>query len=105
MAEISDKQLKVLEKLIGDEEFRASFFEDPDAAMAKTGIELNEEELAGLRGVDANALSSVLVDLDLRLSRTGVTTGAGSLDDILRGLTGNGDSPPPWPGPGGGVFI
>jgi len=32
MAEISENQLKMLEKLIGDEEFRTSFFENPEAA-------------------------------------------------------------------------
>jgi len=32
MTEISEKQLKMLEKLIGDEEFRTSFFENPEAA-------------------------------------------------------------------------
>jgi hypothetical protein len=90
MAEISERQLKVLEKLIGDEEFRTGFFEDADAAIAKAGIELNEEELAGLKGLDLGVLKSTLTDLDLRLSKTGVTTGAGGLDDILKGLTGSG---------------
>ena len=70
MAEISEKQLKVLEKLIGDEEFRTGFFEDPDAAVAKAGIELNEEELAGLKGLDLGLLSSTLTDLDTRLSKS-----------------------------------
>ena len=70
MAEISEKQLKVLEKLIGDEEFRTGFFEDPDAAVAKSGIELNEEELAGLKGLDLGLLSSTLTDLDTRLSKS-----------------------------------
>ena|GEM_PF-1199850 len=105
MAEISEKQLKVLEKLIGDEEFRASFFEDADAAIAKAGIELNEEELAGLKGFDFGFLKSTLTDLDARLSKTGVTTGVGSLDDILRGLTGNGNGNWPPPPGGGGDFI
>lgn len=79
MAEISEKQLKVLEKLIGDEEFRASFFEDPDAAIVKAGIDLNEEELAGLRGLDSVQLSSTLTGLDTRLSKT----------DALNALTGS----------------
>jgi hypothetical protein len=70
MAEISEKQLKVLEKLIGDTEFRTSFFEDPDAAVAKAGIDLNEAELAGLKGIDLARLSGALADLDTRLSKT-----------------------------------
>jgi hypothetical protein len=79
MAEISEKQLKVLEKQIGDEEFRAGFLEDPDTAIAKAGIDLNEEELAGLKGIDFNILSSTFTDIDARLSKT----------DALSALTGN----------------
>jgi hypothetical protein len=79
MAEISEKQLKVLEKLIDDEEFRTGFFEDPDAAIAKAGIELNEEELAGLKAIEAGFLRSTFTDLDARLSKT----------DALTALTGN----------------
>ena len=67
--------MKVLEKLIGDEEFRAGFLEDPEAAVAKAGIDLNEEELAGLKGVDLGLLSSTLTDLDTRLSKTSATGG------------------------------
>jgi len=73
MAEISGKQLQVLERLIGDAEFRKGFFEDPDAAVAKAGIELTEEEMAGLKGLDFGLLSSALYDLDMRLSKTAAT--------------------------------
>ena len=77
----------MLEKLIGDEEFRTGFFEDPDAAIAKAGIELNEEELAGLKGLDLGVLSSTLTDLDVRLSKTdALGTLTGSL--LGSGLTG-----------------
>ncbi len=69
MAEISEKQLKVLEKLIGDEEFRTSFFEDPEAALAKAGLELNEEELAALKKIDQTLIDSFLSDVDERLSK------------------------------------
>jgi hypothetical protein len=93
MAEISEKQLKVLEKLIGDEEFRTSFFEDPGAAVAKAGIEINEEELAGLKGLDVGLLQSTLTDLDSRLSKTGATTTTGGgITDVIAGLIG-GSSP------------
>ncbi len=87
MAEISAGQLKVLEKLIGDEEFRTSFFEDPGAAVAKAGIEINEEELAGLKGLDIGLLRSTLIDLDARLSKTSAGSGVGSsiVDDIIAG--------------------
>jgi hypothetical protein len=92
MAEISEKQLKVLEKLIGDTEFRTSFFEDPDAAVAKAGIDLNEAELAGLKGIDLARLSGALADLDTRLSKTaagGVLAGvpAGAAAGVTAGVT------------------
>jgi hypothetical protein len=73
MAEISMGQLKVLEKLIGDEEFRASFLEDAEAAIAKEGIELTEAEMAGIKGFDLNLLNSAIADLDARLSKSTAT--------------------------------
>jgi hypothetical protein len=79
MAEISAGQLKVLEKLIGDEEFRTSFYEDPDAAIAKAGIDLTKEELVGIKGIDINTINSVIADIDVRISKT----------DALSALTGN----------------
>jgi len=87
MAEISEKQLKVLEKLIGDEEFRTGFFEDPDAAVAKAGIELNEEELAGLKGLDLVTLGTTLTDLDARLSKSvGVMDVASGVLGVVQSL-------------------
>jgi putative modified peptide len=91
MAEMSEKQLKILEKLISDQEFRTSFFEDPDAAIAKTGIDLNEAELAGLKGLDLARLSGALADLDARLSKSvAVTTGglATGLVNVLGSIMG-----------------
>ena len=70
MGKISEKQLQVLEKLIGDEEFRAGFFEDPEAAVAKAGIELNEEELVALQNIDQTLIDSFLSDVEERLSKT-----------------------------------
>ena len=84
MTEISEKQLKVLERLIGDEEFRTSFFEDPDAAVARAGLDLNEEDLAGLKGLDFGLLSSTLTGLDTRLSKTD------ALNALTGGLLGSG---------------
>jgi len=88
MAEISEKQLKVLEKLIGDEEFRKGFFEDPDAAIAKAGLDLNEEELAGLKVLDVGLLRSTLTDLDLRLSKS-TAVGAGDVASLVQSLLGS----------------
>jgi hypothetical protein len=86
MAEISERQLKVLEKLIADEEFRAGFLEDPDTAISRTGIELAEEELAGLRGLDFGLLQSTLTDLDTRLSKSASPSDMAT--DLLARLSG-----------------
>ena len=88
MAEISERQLKVLEKLIGDEEFRKGFFEDPDSAIAKAGLDLNEEELAGLKVLDVGLLSSTLTDLDLRLSKS-TAGGVGDVASLVQSLLGS----------------
>jgi len=69
MAEISENQLKALEKLIGDEEFRTSFFENPEAALDKAGLELSEEELAALQKIDQTLIDSFLSDVEKRLSK------------------------------------
>ena len=71
MADMTEAQVKILEKLIGDEEFRKSFFEDPDAAIAKAGIATSEEEMAGLKALDAAALNAAMAELDARLSKSG----------------------------------
>jgi putative modified peptide len=70
MAKISEKQLQVLEKLIGDEEFRKSFFEDSEAALSQAGLELSGEELAGLKKLDQAAVDGFLADVEERLSKT-----------------------------------
>lgn len=70
MAKISEEQLKVLEKLISDEGFRKGFFEDPEAALAGAGLEVSEEELAGLKKIDRAAIDGFLSDVDERLSKS-----------------------------------
>lgn len=80
MARISEKQLQVLEKLIGDEGFRQGFFEDPEAALAGAGLELSEEELAALKKIDQAAIDSFLSDVDERLSKSEAGVIIGSPD-------------------------
>jgi hypothetical protein len=71
MADMTEAQVKVLEKVIGDEEFRKSFFKDADAAVAQAGIEISGEEMAELKALDAAQLSGALADFDARLSKSG----------------------------------
>ena len=87
MAKISENQLKVLEKLIGDEEFRTSFFEDPEAAVAKAGIELTEEELAGIKEIDSDVIDSAIADIETRISKTGISA-TGAASDVAQSVVG-----------------
>ena len=75
--------VKVIEKWISDEEFRTSFFEDPDAAIAKAGIEISEEEMAGFRAMDPAAFNAAMADFDARLSKSGIS-GAADLEAGLK---------------------
>lgn len=81
MADITTGQLNVVEKLIGDEGFRKGFFEDPEAALAQAGLELNEEELAALKKVDQKCVDLFLADVDERLSKA-IIAGAPSTAQV-----------------------
>ena len=74
MADVTTGQLKVAEKLISDGGFGKGFFEDPEAALDKAGLELNEEELAGLKKIDQTLIDSFLSDVDERLSKSFIIT-------------------------------
>ncbi|MBC8492852.1 MAG: hypothetical protein H8D43_03625 [Chloroflexi bacterium] len=70
--ELSAGQLKVLQNLIADDDFRKSFFEDPEAALAGAGLEVSEEDLAALKKIDQAAIDNFLSEVEERLSRTGL---------------------------------
>jgi hypothetical protein len=87
MADITENQMKIIEKLITDEEFRKSFFEHPDAAIASTGIEISAEETAGLAALDAAKLDAALAELDSRLSKSSFfSTDASSITDMAKSV-------------------
>ena len=57
---------ELIGRAIADPEFRAGLVEDPEKAIKETGYELTEEQLAGLKATDLQALSE---GLDERLSK------------------------------------
>jgi len=67
--ELSAGQLKILENLIGDDDFQKSFFEDREATLAKAGLELSERELAWLKNIDQAAIDNFLSEVEKRVSR------------------------------------
>jgi hypothetical protein len=60
------EMLELLGRALGDKQFRTALLEDPLKATASLGINLTEEQLAGLRELD---LGSGLENLDERLSK------------------------------------
>ena len=57
---------ELIGRAIADPEFRARLVQDPEKAVAETAYELTEEQLAGLKATDLQALSE---GLDERLSK------------------------------------
>ena len=64
---------EALESVIGravtDSEFRQSLFANPDEALA--GFDLTDQEIAGLKTLDAETLDSMAGTLDERISKWG----------------------------------
>lgn len=58
----------IIGKAVVDRQFRAALFADPDQALA--GYDLTEEEIAGLRAIDAESLDSLAGLLDERISKS-----------------------------------
>lgn len=69
----SPNKMEVYRQLIVDQEFRADFFEDPEAALASTGLPLSEVERASFREIDQQALGELLTDVDERISKSGAS--------------------------------
>ena len=57
---------ELIGRAIADPEFRARLVQDPEKAVAEAAYELTEEQLAGLKATDLQALSE---GLDERLSK------------------------------------
>jgi hypothetical protein len=58
---------QLIGRAVADADFRAKLVEDPEKAVAGTGIELSEQQLAALKQTDLKGLSA---DLDERLPKT-----------------------------------
>ena len=57
---------ELIGRIVADPAFRSSLVEDPEKAVKEAGYELTEEQMAGLKERDLEALSA---DLDERLSK------------------------------------
>ncbi len=59
----------VIGRAVTDSEFRVALFANPNEALA--GYDLTEEEMAGLKELDAETLDSMAGSLDERISKWG----------------------------------
>ena len=82
----------VIGRAVLDGEFRDALFADPDEALG--GYELAEEEVAGLKSLDAETMESLAGALDERISK-----GHWLLVDASHSLQ------PQWPKPAAGPEI
>ena len=61
---------QILGKATLDQNFREALFSDPTTTLE--GFDLTEEELAGLKSLDAETLASAAGSLDERISKFGI---------------------------------
>lgn len=55
-------------KALADPEFREKLLADPEGAVKEAGIELSDEQMEALKGMDREELEAGLADLDERLT-------------------------------------
>jgi hypothetical protein len=65
----------IIGKAVLDSDFREALFADPDKALA--GYELTEQEVATLKGIDAETMESLAGTLDERISKAMIAFGIG----------------------------
>jgi hypothetical protein len=68
----------VIAKAVSDDKFREALFANPDKALQ--GHDLTEDEIAGLKKIDAETMESMAGSLDERISKAfviGWTIGGG----------------------------
>ena len=77
---------QVIGKAVSDTKFREALFANPDKALH--GYDLTEEEIAGLKKIDAESMESMAGGLDERISKAfiiGWTIGVGGGKGKARG--------------------
>jgi hypothetical protein len=73
---------RALGKLVTDEAFREAYFQDPDAAAWRAGIELSREEAAALSRIPRRLLAAITRQLDDRICRLALPGQAGCAEDV-----------------------
>lgn len=71
-AGISEMMQNVIARLLGDEEFRNSFFSAPEATIQRAGFQLSSVEMAALKEMEPEDMGEWFTDLDERISKSGL---------------------------------
>ena len=69
---VSERLQDVINRLIGDEEFRTNFFASPETTLQRAGFQLSPAEIAALKEMEPENLEEWLTDLDERISKSGL---------------------------------
>jgi hypothetical protein len=69
---VSERLQAVISKLLGDEDFRTSFFASPEATLQRAGFQLSPAEIAALKEMEPENLQEWMTDLDERISKSGL---------------------------------
>ena len=78
---------KVIGKAVTDSKFREALFANPDKALQ--GHDLTDDEIAGLKKIDAETMESMAGSLDERISKAfimGWTVGGGGGKGKAKGM-------------------
>jgi hypothetical protein len=68
---LSEQFQAVLARLLGEEDFRKSFFANPEETVRQAGFQLSPVEMAALKEMEPENLQDWMGDLDERISKSG----------------------------------
>ncbi|MCJ7624763.1 MAG: Os1348 family NHLP clan protein [Anaerolineaceae bacterium] len=71
----SERFKDVVARLLGEADFRDSFFASPEAALRRAGIRLSPVEIAALKEMEPENMQEWFSDLDERISKSGLGGG------------------------------
>ncbi|MBI9043621.1 MAG: hypothetical protein JEZ06_04000 [Anaerolineaceae bacterium] len=66
---------EVIAKLLGDEQFRSSFFSTPEKTLLQAGFQLSASEIAALKEMEPENMDEWFGDLDERISKSSFLSG------------------------------
>lgn len=71
-ATISERLHEVIARLLGEEDFRNSFFASPEPTLQRAGFQLSAAEIAALKEMEPDNMKEWFSELDERISKSGL---------------------------------